>query len=103
MSALTTHTSSQFREKRKKRKENERKKLKQVIKSQTKSKKRARHNRDKMLDPLRQGQRLYTTEINAPKLPTPQGEAKGLDTIGKRARLKFRRERAPKCMNASSP
>jgi hypothetical protein len=40
MSALTTHTSSQFREKRK-RKENERKKLKQVIKSQTKDKKRS--------------------------------------------------------------
>jgi hypothetical protein len=36
-------------------------------------------------------------------LPTPQGEAKGLDTIGKRARLKFRWKRAPKCMNASSP
>jgi hypothetical protein len=37
MSALTTHASNQFREKRK-RKENERK-LKQVIKSQTKAKK----------------------------------------------------------------
>jgi hypothetical protein len=29
---------------------------------------------------------------------TPQGEAKGLDTIGKRAQLKFKRKRAPKCM-----
>jgi hypothetical protein len=60
-----------------------------VIKSQTKVKKRsvereksqsskaramARHNRDKMLQ----------------KLPTPQGEAKGLETIVKRAQLKFR-------------
>jgi hypothetical protein len=37
------------------------------------------------------------------KLPTPQGEAKGLNTIVKRAQLKFRWKRAPKCMNASSP
>jgi hypothetical protein len=36
-------------------------------------------------------------------MPTPQGEAKGLDTIDKRAQLKFRRKRAPKCMNASFP
>jgi hypothetical protein len=70
MSVLTTHTSNQFREKRKRKEMN--KKLRQVIKSQT-------------------------------KLPTPQGEAKGLDTIGKRAQLKFRQKRAPKCMNASSP
>jgi hypothetical protein len=35
MSALTTHTSNQFREKRKRKETNE--KLKQVIKSQTKS------------------------------------------------------------------
>jgi hypothetical protein len=62
MSALTTHTSNQFREKRKRKEMN--KKLKQVIKSQTKAKKRSlegvksrsskarattRHNRDKML------------------------------------------------------
>jgi hypothetical protein len=39
MSGLTTHTSNQFREKRK-RKETT-KKLKQVIKSQTKAKKRS--------------------------------------------------------------
>jgi hypothetical protein len=66
MSALTTHTSNQFKEKRK-RKETE-EKLKQVIKSQTKAKKRslereksrspkaratARHNRDKMLQSCR--------------------------------------------------
>jgi hypothetical protein len=71
------------------------------MKSQTKAKKRslerekyqskaratARHNRDKMLQ----------------KLPTPQGEAKGLDTIGKSAQLKSKRKRVPKCMNASSP
>jgi hypothetical protein len=39
MSALTTHTSNQFREKRKRKETNE--KLKQVIKSQTKAKKRS--------------------------------------------------------------
>jgi hypothetical protein len=39
MSALTTHTSNQFREKRKETKQL--KKLKQVIKSQTKAKKRS--------------------------------------------------------------
>jgi hypothetical protein len=37
MSALTTHTSNQFKEKRKETKE----KLKQVIKSQTKAEKRS--------------------------------------------------------------
>jgi hypothetical protein len=39
MSALTTHTSNQLREKRKRKETNE--KLKQVIKSQTKAKKRS--------------------------------------------------------------
>jgi hypothetical protein len=39
MSALTTHTSNQFREKRKRNETTE--KLKQVIKSQTKAKKRS--------------------------------------------------------------
>jgi hypothetical protein len=39
MSALTTHTSNQFREKRKIKATKE--KLKQVIKSQTKAKKRS--------------------------------------------------------------
>jgi hypothetical protein len=38
MSALTTHTSNQFREKRKRE---TKEKLKQVIKSQTKAKKRS--------------------------------------------------------------
>jgi hypothetical protein len=60
MSALTTRTSNQFKEKRKRKEMKE--KLKQVIKSQTKAKKRSlerswsprarattRHNRDKML------------------------------------------------------
>jgi hypothetical protein len=62
MSAFTTHTSNQIREKRKRKETN--KKLKQVIKSQTKAKKRSlereksqspkarattRHNQDKML------------------------------------------------------
>jgi hypothetical protein len=40
MSVLTTHTSNQFREKKKKRKETN-EKLKQVFKSQTKAKKRS--------------------------------------------------------------
>jgi hypothetical protein len=39
MSALTTHTSNQFREKRKRKETTQ--KLKQVIKSQTKAKKRS--------------------------------------------------------------
>jgi hypothetical protein len=39
MSALTTHSSNQFREKRKRNETTE--KLKQVIKSQTKAKKRS--------------------------------------------------------------
>jgi hypothetical protein len=39
MSALTTHTSKQLREKRKRKETKE--KLKQVIKSQTKAKKRS--------------------------------------------------------------
>jgi hypothetical protein len=39
MSALTTHTSNQFRERRKRKETNE--KFKQVIKSQTKAKKRS--------------------------------------------------------------
>jgi hypothetical protein len=39
MSALTTHTSTQFREKRKRNETKE--KLKEVIKSQTKAKKRS--------------------------------------------------------------
>jgi hypothetical protein len=62
VNALTTHTSNQFRGKRKRKETKE--KLKQVIKSQTKAKKRSperekswspkprattRHNRDKML------------------------------------------------------
>jgi hypothetical protein len=36
-------------------------------------------------------------------MPTPQGEAKGLYTIGKRAQLKSRRKRTSKNINASSP
>jgi hypothetical protein len=39
MSALTTHTSNQFRQKRKRKETTE--KLKQVIKSQSKAKKRS--------------------------------------------------------------
>jgi hypothetical protein len=99
MSALTTHTSNQFREKRKRKEMKE--KLKQVIKCQIKDKKRslerersrapkaratARHNRDKMLQTCR----LLKVRF-------------WLDTIGKRAQLKSRQKRAPKSMNASSP
>jgi hypothetical protein len=58
MSALTTHTSNQFREKRKRKGTNE--KLKQVIKIHTKAKKRSLE-REKTR-PLRQGQWLDTTD-----------------------------------------
>jgi hypothetical protein len=66
MSALTTHTSNQFREKRKRKEMKQ--KFEQVIKSQPKAKKRslerersrspkamatAQHNRDKMLQNCR--------------------------------------------------
>jgi hypothetical protein len=61
MSALTTHTSNQFKEKRKRKETNE--KLKQVIKSQAKD-----HLRDKNFGPLRQGQRLNTIEIKCSKI-----------------------------------
>jgi hypothetical protein len=64
MSALTTHTSNQFREKRKIKETKE--KLKQVIKSQTKAKKD--HLSEKDLGPLRQVQRLNTTEIKCSKI-----------------------------------
>jgi hypothetical protein len=56
-----THTSNQFREKRKRKEMKE--KLKQVIKSQTKAK-----MREKNFGPLRQGQRLDTTEIKCSKI-----------------------------------
>jgi hypothetical protein len=73
-----------------------------VIKSQTKAKKRsleweksrspktratARHNRDKMLQ----------------KLSSPQGEAKGLDTIGKRAQLKLPQKEVPNAWMQAPP
>jgi hypothetical protein len=63
MSALTTHivTNSEKREKEKK----QTKKIKQVIKSQKKQKQD--HLREKNLGPLRQGQRLNTTEIKCSK------------------------------------
>jgi hypothetical protein len=63
MSALITHTSNQFREKRKRKEMKE--KFRQVIKSQTKAKKD--HLSEKNLGPLRQGQRLDTTEIKCSK------------------------------------
>jgi hypothetical protein len=59
MSALTTHTSNQFREKRKGKETN--KKLKQVIK--TKQKPTKDHLSENNFGPLRQGQWLDTTEI----------------------------------------
>jgi hypothetical protein len=78
MSASTTHivTNSKKREKEKMNQ-----KLKQVIKSQTKAKTRS-HEREKSRSP--------------PKLSTPQGEAKGLDTIGKGAQIKSCDKELPK-------
>jgi hypothetical protein len=64
MSALTTHTSNQFKERRKRKETKE--KLKQVIK--TKQKPRKNHLREKNLDPLRQGKWLDTTEIKCSKI-----------------------------------
>jgi hypothetical protein len=52
MSALATHTSNQFKERRKRKETKE--KHKQVIK--TKQKPRKDHLREKNLSPLRQGQ-----------------------------------------------
>jgi hypothetical protein len=63
MSALKTHISNKFREKRKRKETNE--KFKQVIESQQKPTKD--HLSEKNLSPLRQGQRLDTTEIKCSK------------------------------------
>jgi hypothetical protein len=95
-----TH-SHQFIKERKRKESN--KELKQVIKSQTKAKTRSLERAS--LGPLRQGQRLNTTETKCSKLPTPQGEAKGLDTIGKRAKHKANsgNTKISQSMNASSP
>jgi hypothetical protein len=57
-----------------------------VIKSQTKAKTRSLERAS--IGPLKQGQGLNTTETKCSKLLTPQGEAKGFDTIGKRAKRK---------------
>jgi hypothetical protein len=91
MSALTTHTSNQFRQKRKRKETTE--KLKQVIKSRSKANQKPRkdHLSETNLGPLRQGQRLDTTEIKMPQnCRLHKVRQKGLDTIGKRAQLKFR-------------
>jgi hypothetical protein len=66
MSALTTHTNNQFREKRK-RKENERK---TQASDQKPIKQKPRKDRlsEKDLGPLRQWQRLNTTEIKCSKI-----------------------------------
>jgi hypothetical protein len=82
LSALVTHTSNQFREKRKRKETKE--ELKQVTKSQTKAKKRSLE-REKSRFPKVRATAGHNRDKNAPKLPTPQGEAKGFDTIGKRA------------------
>jgi hypothetical protein len=58
---------------------------------------------EKDLGPLRQGQWLDTTEIKCSKIADSSRWGKRADTIDKRAQLKFRRKRAPKCTNASSP
>jgi hypothetical protein len=90
-------TNSKKREKEKKRMKNSNKwsKAKQKPKQDhlrqksrsPKTRATTRHNRDKMLQ-------------NCRLLKVWQ---KGLDTISKRAQLKFRRKRSPKGMNASSP
>jgi hypothetical protein len=74
-----------------------------VIKRQTKAKTRSLEIAS--LGPLRQGQQLNTTETKCSKLPTPQGEAKMLDTIGKRAKHKENSSdtKSSQRMNASSP
>jgi hypothetical protein len=93
-----TH-SHQFIIERKRKETN--KDLKQVIKSQTKAKTKSLERAS--LGPLRQGQWLNTTEIKCSKLPTPQGEAKGLDTIGRRAKHKANsgNTKSSQSMNAS--
>jgi hypothetical protein len=95
-----TH-SHQFIRERKRKETN--KDLKHVIKSQTKVKTRSLERLS--LGPLRQVQRLNTTERKCSKLLTPQGEAKGLDTIGKRAKHKANSgdTKSSQSMNASSP
>jgi hypothetical protein len=64
MSALTTHIVTNLEKIEKKKETNQN--LRQVIKCQTKGKARSleRYN----LDPLRQGQRLDTTEIKCSKI-----------------------------------
>jgi hypothetical protein len=93
-----THSHQFIRERKETNKD-----LKQVIKSQTKAKTRSLQRAS--LGPLRQGQRLNTTETKCSKLLTPQGEAKGLDTIGKRAKHKANSgdTQSSQSMNASSP
>jgi hypothetical protein len=100
MSALTTHTSNQFREKEKKKRNN--------WKTQTSDQKPNKSQEislewEQSRSPKTRATTRHNRDKNAPKLLTPQGGAKGLDTIGKRAQIKFRQKRAPKCMNASSP
>jgi hypothetical protein len=78
------------------------KELKQVIKSQTKAKTRSLEGEN--LGPIRQGKRLNTIETKCSKMSTPQGKAKGLDTIGKRAKHKANPgdTKSTQSMNASS-
>jgi ATP-dependent DNA ligase len=88
-----THRHQFIRERNRKETNKE---LKQVIKSQTKAKTRALERAN--LSPLRQGNDSTQLRQNCSKMPTPQGEAKGLDTIGKRAKHKANSatRRAPK-------
>jgi hypothetical protein len=64
MSALTTHIVPNSEKERKRKKTNQ--KLKKVIKSQTKAKED--HLKEKVSVPLRQGQRLNTTETKCSKV-----------------------------------
>jgi triphosphoribosyl-dephospho-CoA synthetase len=95
-----TH-SHQFIRERKRKETN--KDLKQVINIQTKAKTRSLERAS--LGPLRPVQWLNTTETKCSKLLTHQGEAKGLDTIGKRAKHKANSgaTKSSQSMNASSP
>jgi hypothetical protein len=87
MSALTTHTYSNPREKEKKRKEQ--KKLQQAIESQRKAKD---HLKKTSLGPLREGQYLDTSE-------TKHAQAKSTNHQSKARKP----QRAPPCTHASSP
>jgi hypothetical protein len=65
------------------------KKLKHVVKNQTKAKKRSLE-REKSQTPKAKATARHNREKMLQKFSTPEGQANGLDTISKRAQLKFR-------------